>query len=252
MENNRRDFLKKGALLGLTSLGLTLIGRNRLDAIESLAEKAADGGKFTLPALPYAYDALEPFIDKQTMEIHHTKHHQAYVDKLNAELEKADPKLLKAPYTLEAIFEVSAAVQPALKNNAGGHYNHSLFWQLMKPNPQKAENKPSEKLAAAIMRDFGSHESFKKEFTEKSTKLFGSGWCWLISQKGKLKIVTTANQDNPLMSVTNEADRGKPVLALDVWEHAYYLKYQNLRADYINNWWNIVNWDKANELFVAG
>lgn len=250
MENNRRDFLKKGALLGLTSLGLTLVGKNRLDAIESLIGQAADGAKFTLPALPYGYEALEPFIDKQTMEIHHTKHHQAYVDKLNAELEKVDPKVLQAPYTLDNIFKVASKVSPGLKNNAGGHYNHSLFWQLMKPNPQKAENKPNEKLGASIIKHFNSFEDFKKEFSEKSTKIFGSGWCWLIKQDNALKIVTTANQDNPLMDFA--PDKGKPVLALDVWEHAYYLRYQNVRADYIKNWWNIVNWDKANELFIAG
>lgn len=249
MENNRRDFLKKGALLGLTSLGLTLVGKEKLDAIESLIGKAADGGKYTLPALPYGYGALEPFIDKLTMEIHHTKHHQAYVDKLNAEIEKADPKVLQSPYTLDAIFKVASKVSPGLKNNAGGHYNHSLFWQLMKPNPEKAENKPNEKLAAAIAQDFKSFDAFKKEFSEKAGKIFGSGWCWLIKQDGLLKVVTTANQDNPLMDFA--VDKGKPVLALDVWEHAYYLKYQNVRADYIGSWWNIVNWDKANELFAS-
>lgn len=250
MEDNRRDFLKKGALLGLTSLGLTLIGKNRLDVIEDLASKAADGGKFTLPALPYAYEALEPFIDKQTMELHHDKHHQAYVDKMNAELEKPEnTKLLQSPYTFESIFKVASKVQPGLRNNAGGHYNHSLFWQLMKPNPKDADNKPSGKLAEAIHKDFKSFDDFKKEFSEKAAKLFGSGWCWLIEQNGMLKIVTTPNQDNPLMDLVPE--KGKPVLALDVWEHAYYLKYQNKRADYISNWWHVVNWEKAGELFVA-
>lgn len=249
MENNRRDFLKKGALLGLTSLGMTLIGKERLDTFEQVLAKASDGGKYTLPALPYGYEALEPFIDKQTMEIHHDKHHQAYVDKLNAELEKVDTKILQSPYTLDNIFKVASKVQPALKNNAGGHYNHSLFWQLMKPNPQGTDNWVSGKLGEAINRDFKSFDDFKKEFSEKSAKIFGSGWCWLIVQDGKLKITTTANQDNPLMD--NAIEKGKPVLALDVWEHAYYLKYQNKRADYIAAWWNVVNWDTANKLFVG-
>ncbi|MBS1636271.1 MAG: superoxide dismutase [Bacteroidetes bacterium] len=244
MENNRRDFLKKGALLGLTSLGLTLVGKTRIDAIEDLIEKASDGGKYTLPALPYAYDALEPFIDKMTMEIHHTKHHQAYVDKMNAELNNPENiKLIGSPQTFEAIFKVASKVTPALRNNAGGHYNHSMFWQLMKPNPKADENKPTEKLAQLIARDFKSFDDFKKEFSEKALKIFGSGWCWLILQKDTLKIITTPNQDNPLMD--NAPEQGKPILALDVWEHAYYLKYQNKRVDYINNWWNVVNWNTA-------
>lgn len=249
MSDNRRDFLKKSALFGLTSLGLTMTGKNKLNTIEEVLQKVSDGGKYTLPALPYAYDALEPFIDKQTMEIHHTKHHQAYVDKMNAELEKVDTKILNTPYTFENIFAVASKVQAGLKNNAGGHYNHSLFWQLMKPNPTAAENKPSGKIAEAIVRDFKTFDDFKKEFSDKSAKVFGSGWCWLIEQNGKLKIITTANQDNPLMDFAPE--KGKPVLALDVWEHAYYLKYQNKRADYINNWWNVVNWNKAEELFIT-
>lgn len=248
MPDNRRDFLKKSALFGLTSLGLTMTGNSKLNTVEEVLHKISDGGKFTLPALPYAYDALEPFIDKQTMEIHHTKHHQAYVDKMNAELEKVDTKILNSPYTFENIFAVASKVQPGLKNNAGGHYNHSLFWQLMKPNPTAAENKPFGKLSEAIARDFKTYDDFKKEFSEKATKVFGSGWCWLIEQNGKLKIITTANQDNPLMDFAPE--KGKPILALDVWEHAYYLKYQNKRVDYINNWWNVVNWNKAEELIT--
>jgi superoxide dismutase, Fe-Mn family len=248
MENNRRDFLKKGALLGLTSLGMTLIGKEKLDAIEGLLEKSSDVTLFALAALPYPNEALEPYIDGETMMIHHNKHHQAYVDKLNAEIVKVDKSLLQLPYSLEQIFKVASKVPPAVKNNAGGHYNHSLFWPLMRPNPTGADNKPAGRLAEAITRDFKSFDDFKKEFSEKAVKIFGSGWCWLILQNGTLKIVTTANQDNPLMD--NAADKGTPVLALDVWEHAYYLKYQNKRADYIAGWWNIVNWEKANELFA--
>jgi Fe-Mn family superoxide dismutase len=245
--SDRRDFLKKSALLGFGSLAGSLIGRDKIETIEQLLMRNFDGAKFTLPALPYAYDALEPWIDKQTMEIHHNKHHQAYVDKLNAELEKADPKILSAPFTFENIFNVAGKVSPGLKNNAGGHYNHSLFWQLMRSNPEGKQNLPEGKLSEAINRDFKTFDDFKKEFTEKSSKLFGSGWCWLIQQNGKLKVVTTANQDNPAMNI--DVEKGKIILGLDVWEHAYYLKYQNKRADYINNWWNVVNWKKAEELF---
>jgi Fe-Mn family superoxide dismutase len=245
--NYRRDFLKKSALLAFTTLGTSLIGKDKINTVEELLLKTGDGGKYTLPALPYAYDALEPFIDKQTMEIHHTKHHQSYVDKLNAELEKADPKILQAPYSFENIFKVASKVQPALRNNAGGHYNHSLFWQLLKPNPESKVNVPGGKLGEAINKDFKSFDEFKKEFSEKAVKIFGSGWCWLIEQNGKLKITTTPNQDNPVMDL--EIEKGKIIMGLDVWEHAYYLKYQNKRADYISNWWNVANWEKATELF---
>lgn len=245
--SDRRSFFKKLGLLGLSGIATKLVSNEQLNVLENLGRESLPNTPFTLPKLPYAYDALEPFIDKQTMEIHHDKHHQAYVDKLNIELDKIDTKIIQAPYTLETIFSVASKVQPALRNNAGGHYNHSLFWQLMKPNPTSIENKPIGKLAEGIIRDFKSVEDFKKEFSEKSTKIFGSGWCWLIEQDGKLKISTTPNQDNPLMDVAQ--DKGKPVLALDIWEHAYYLKYQNKRADYIANWWNIVNWEKAEELY---
>lgn len=247
--NDRRDFLRKGALLGLTTLGASLFGKEKLDAIEDLLQKTYSENKFTLPALDYAYDALEPFIDKQTMEIHHTKHHRAYVDKLNAELEKVDPKILQSPYTFENIFKAVSKLQPALKNNAGGHYNHSLFWQLLKPNAEGKSNLPTGKLLDAINKDLKSFDDLKKEFSEKAAKIFGSGWCWLIEQDGKLKTVTTANQDNPAMNLEDKSAQGKIILALDVWEHAYYLKYQNKRTDYISNWWNIVNWEKAGELY---
>ncbi len=246
--SDRRDFLKKSALLGLAGIAGNLVGKENLSTLDELVHKTSDGGKYTLPALPYAYDALEPFIDKQTMELHHDKHHQAYVDKMNAELEKADHKILESPFTFENIFKVASKIQPALRNNAGGHYNHSLFWQLMKANPNAAPNNPVKELEKAIVRDFKSAEDFKKEFSEKAVKIFGSGWCWLIEQGGKLKIITTPNQDNPLMDVCT--DKGRPVLTLDVWEHAYYLKYQNKRADYISNWWNVVNWETANNLFT--
>jgi superoxide dismutase, Fe-Mn family len=246
MSDNRRDFLKKGALLGLSGLASSLLGKNQLDAVERASEQLATGGAaFTLPALPYAYDALEPFIDKQTMEIHHGKHHKAYVDKLNA-ADLSSVNLSLSDYDkCSAIDQISPAL---IRNNLGGHYNHSLFWTLLHPNQKNLANLPTGKILNAINTTFKSFDDFKKEFSEKALKLFGSGWCWLIiDEQGKLKITTTANQDNPLMKVAT--DKGRPILALDVWEHAYYLKYQNKRVDYISNWWSIINWQKAEELF---
>lgn len=240
---DRRAFFKKIGILGLTGIASKLVSNEQLNALETLGNEGLQNAPFTLPALPYNYNALEPFIDQQTMTIHHTKHHQAYVDKLNKAIENMGGK-----FVLEEAFKTISKAEPAVRNNGGGHYNHSLFWQLMKPNPSSKENKPSGKLAESILKDFKSFDEFKKEFSEKSAKIFGSGWCWLIEQDGKLKITTTPNQDNPLMDVVTE--KGKPVLALDIWEHAYYLKYQNKRADYIANWWNIVNWEKAEELFL--
>ncbi len=240
MSDKRRDFLKKSALLGLSGIAGKLFSEEKLNVIDALAN--ADGFKHTLPALPYAYNALEPFIDAQTMEIHHSKHHKAYVDKLNAALES-----YKSDKTLDALFTQISKLDSAIRNNGGGHYNHSLFWQLMQANPEGKKNIPDGNIQEAITAQFHSFEEFQKEFTDKAMKIFGSGWCWLIKQNEKLKIVTTANQDNPLMDIAS--DKGKPILALDVWEHAYYLKYQNKRIDYVNNWWNVINWNKVNELY---
>ena len=240
--SDRRAFFKKIGLIGLSGIATKLVSNEQLNALEILGNEGVKNTPFTLPALPYAYNALEPFIDEQTMTIHHTKHHQAYVDKLNKAVENMGGK-----FVLDEAFKTISKADVAIRNNGGGHYNHSLFWQLMKANPSSKENKPSGKLSESIIRDFKSFEDFKKEFSEKSTKIFGSGWCWLIEQEGKLKITTTPNQDNPLMDVATE--KGKPVLALDIWEHAYYLKYQNKRVDYIANWWNIVNWEKVEELY---
>lgn len=241
MDNKRRDFLKKSALLGLAGLATNLVGEEKINALNKLT---SDGGKYSLPKLPYAYNALEPFIDEQTMQIHHTKHHQAYVDKLNKALETYN-----GDQSFEGLFSKASKIDPALRNNGGGHYNHSLFWQLMKANPTGEANLPAGKLENAIIAEFNTFEIFKKEFTEKATKVFGSGWCWLIEAKGKLKIVTTSNQDNPLMDCVSE--KGKPILCLDVWEHAYYLKYQNKRADYIAGWWNVINWQQAESQYTA-
>ncbi len=247
MSNNRRNFLKKGALLGLAGLTKGLLGEESLHKAEVFSNTILSSEKFTLPALPYAYDALEPYIDKQTMEIHHTKHHQAYINKLNETPSTNIDYLSSDDVKCTHVNKTTSAV---IRNNLGGHYNHSLFWTLLKPNPQGNTNMPEGKLAKAIETEFQSFEAFKKEFSEKALKVFGSGWCWLIKTKDdKLKIVTTANQDNPLMDLDYE--RGKIVMALDVWEHAYYLKYQNKRVDYISGWWNIANWTKAEELFSS-
>jgi len=202
---------------------------------------ATKGGfmPFTVPPLPYAFDALEPYIDKLTMEIHHDKHHGAYVSNLNKALESA-PDL--AGKSLEDLLANNCAIVPenirtAVRNNGGGHANHSMFWTIMSAN---AGGQPSGKLAEAIDRTFGSFASFKEKFTAAATTRFGSGWAWLTRDgSGKLEIYSTANQDSPLME-------GKhPVLGLDVWEHAYYLKYQNRRPEYITNWWNVVNWTEV-------
>ncbi|HKW10757.1 MAG TPA: superoxide dismutase [Gemmatimonadaceae bacterium] len=191
---------------------------------------------FTLPALPYAYDALEPHIDARTMEIHHSKHHQAYVNNLNAALEKA-PQLegKSLDDLMRGINSVPETVRTAVRNNGGGHWNHSMFWELM--GAQKG-GEPKGRIGDAIKSSFGDFAKFKEQFAAAATGRFGSGWAWLIDEgNGKLSITSTPNQDNPLM------DGKKAILGLDVWEHAYYLKYQNKRPDYVAAWWNVVNWD---------
>jgi superoxide dismutase, Fe-Mn family len=190
---------------------------------------------FTLPSLPYANDALEPHIDARTMEIHHTKHHQAYVNNLNAALEKA-PQLegKSLDDLMRGINSVPEAVRTAVRNNGGGHWNHSMFWQIM---GAKQGGEPSGRIGDAIKRAFGDFAKFKEQFAAAAVGRFGSGWAWLIDDgNGKLSITSTPNQDNPLM------EGKKAVLGLDVWEHAYYLKYQNRRPDYVTAWWNAVNW----------
>ena len=199
---------------------------------------------FTLPPLPYAYDALEPAIDKETMTFHHDKHHQAYVDNLN---KAVDAEASLQGKTLEELFASISKAPKAVRNNGGGHWNHSLFWELLAPVGQTGE--PSAELAAAIDRDLGGMDKFKEAFNAAGAGQFGSGWAWLIVQDGKLKVTSTPNQDNPLMDVADE--KGAVVLAADVWEHAYYLKYQNRRPDYLKAFWTVVNWNKANELFAT-
>ena len=199
---------------------------------------------FTLPPLPYAYDALEPAIDSETMTFHHDKHHQAYVDNLNKAV-GADASLQGK--SLEDLFASISTAPKAVRNNGGGHWNHALFWELLAPVGQGGE--PSAELAAAIDRDLGGLDKFKEDFNAAGAGQFGSGWAWLIVQDGKLKVTSTPNQDNPLMDVAEQ--KGAVVLGADVWEHAYYLKYQNRRPEYLKAFWTVVNWNKANELFAA-
>jgi Fe-Mn family superoxide dismutase len=199
---------------------------------------------FELPALAYAYDALEPHIDARTMEIHHSKHHAAYVTNLNNALAE-QPGLQKK--SIEAIIsdlqQVPEAIRTAVRNHGGGHLNHAMFWQLMAPGKGGA---PSGAVAKAIEKGFGTFDTFKDTFSKAAMGRFGSGWAWLVKDKaGGLQVVSTANQDSPL------SDGLKPVLAIDVWEHAYYLKYQNRRADYVTAWWNVVDWDHVARLFEA-
>jgi Fe-Mn family superoxide dismutase len=192
----------------------------------------------TLPPLPYAHDALEPHIDKQTMEIHHGKHHAAYVNNLNAALEKHPGLQSKSAEDLiRDLASVPEDIRTAVRNNGGGHVNHSMFWQIMAPH---AGGAPTGAIADAISSSFGSFDAFKEQVAKAGVGRFGSGWAWVISAGGKLVIESTPNQDNPLM------DGKKPVFGIDVWEHAYYLKYQNRRPDYISAWWNVVNWTEIN------
>ena len=199
---------------------------------------------FTLPPLPYAYDALEPAIDKETMTFHHDKHHQAYVDNLNKFVDATPAAQGKR---LEELLAVISTLPKPIRNNGGGHWNHALFWELLAPAGQGGE--PSAELAAAIDRDLGGLDKFKEDFNAAGAGQFGSGWAWLIVQDGKLKVTSTPNQDNPLMDVAEQ--KGAVVLGADVWEHAYYLKYQNRRPDYLKAFWTVVNWNKANALFAA-
>jgi Fe-Mn family superoxide dismutase len=195
---------------------------------------------FELPKLAYAYNALEPHVDARTMEIHHTKHHQAYVTNLNNAIAGSDAEKL----SIEEICKNISKYPVAVRNNGGGHYNHSLFWTLMAPN---AGGQPTGELATAIDAAFGSFDEFKKQFAAAAVGRFGSGWAWLIVKDGKLAISSTPNQDNPLMDIAEV--KGTPVLGLDVWEHAYYLNYQNRRPDYITAFWNVVNWNEASKLY---
>ncbi len=217
---------------------------NTLAAAIVATPVAAVAQPFALPSLPYAHEALEPFIDKATMEIHHGRHHKAYVDNLNAAVVAQG----LGGIGLEALLAEVSKHGAAVRNNGGGHWNHDLFWRLMAPAGKGGT--PSKALVEALDRDLGGLDSFKQQFADAGAKRFGSGWAWLVVTSDKRLVVTsTPNQDNPLMDVADV--KGTPILALDVWEHAYYLKFQNKRGDYIQSWWNVVNWNEVNRLFDA-
>ncbi|ADI63196.1 superoxide dismutase [Trichormus azollae] len=236
MTLNRRHFL---LLLGATASAFIL------DSNATAETPSHTTPTIQLPPLPYAYEALEPHIDSRTMQFHHDKHHAAYVNNLNKVLDKY-PKLKNKPVEalLQNLDQVPSDIRTIVRNNAGGHVNHSMFWKIMKPN---GGGEPSGEVATAIKDNFGSFIDFRRKFNEAGAGRFGSGWVWLVRTKnGKLEITTTGNQDSPIM-------KGKyPIFGNDVWEHAYYLKYQNRRPDYLEAWWNVVNWDEINQRFANG
>ncbi len=236
----KRDFLRAAGLLGLA--GIANPFRMSASSEEPIEPTTFRTGDFELPKLGYATDALEPHIDKQTMEIHHGKHHAGYVRNLNDAVKNT-------PFATMEIEEILAKVTKkytAIRNNGGGHYNHSLFWQSLSG---KGGGQPSGKLADAIYAKFGSFDKFKEQFSNAAKTRFGSGWAWLVVDKKKgLFICSTANQDNPMMSKLTK-ERGTPILGLDVWEHAYYLKYQNRRPDYVTAFWNVVNWEEVSRRY---
>jgi superoxide dismutase, Fe-Mn family len=244
----RREFLVAGSIAGAALFRTGQLGANLLaaDSPENINAKVTLEDKpmaFTVPALPYPFDALEPYIDAKTMEIHHDGHHGAYVANLNKALDgHADLQAKSLDDLLKNLDAVPEGIRAAVRNNAGGHWNHSLFWMEMKKG---GGGEPRGDLAAGIAASFGSFSAFQEKFAAAGMGRFGSGWAWLIVKDGKLAIDSTPNQDTPYFL------GGKAVLGLDVWEHAYYLKYQNKRADYIKAWWNVVNWDKATELYNA-
>jgi Fe-Mn family superoxide dismutase len=231
------------SLVAVSALALSPVAA--LPALATQQAAVPSEAAFTLPALPYDAGALEPAIDAQTMTIHHGKHHQAYVDNLNKAV-AVDPAL--KGQSLEQLVAKAGTMPAAVRNNAGGHWNHSFFWQTMAPAAQTGA--PSPALKTAIDAQFGSLDKFKEEFAKAGTARFGSGWVWLIvGADGKLAISSTPNQDNPLMDVAEV--KGTPILGNDVWEHAYYLKYQNRRGDYLNGWWQVVNWKTVSDRFAA-
>lgn len=229
--------------LKILGAGAAAAGLGLFPSHAAAAESSPAGGALALPPLGYAYDALEPHIDARTMQIHHSAHHAAYVNNANKAL--ADLPALRArpaEEILRRLNEAPETVREALRNNVGGHANHTFFWQVLRPGGAKA---PGGKLAAALASGFGSVDDFKNRFADTATKHFGSGWAWLVQKDGKLAITATANQDSPL------SDGATPIVGVDVWEHAYYLKHQNRRADYLAAFWNVLNWDEAAKNFAA-
>jgi Fe-Mn family superoxide dismutase len=242
MKNQRRDFIKTAAIL---SAGGVLSANGATAAITELVALFPGMNAFELSPLGYAYDSLEPYIDAQTMQLHHDKHHQAYITKLNEAIAKETS--LQNQSLEQLIKNVSKHpenVRTAIRNHGGGHWNHTFFWTLLKTN-----TKPSTRMDKVIADNFGSFEQFKTEFDKAAMSVFGSGWAWVIKEGNKLVITTTANQDNPLMDISSK--KGTPVIGLDVWEHAYYLKYQNRRAEYLNAFWNVLNWNRVEELYLT-
>lgn len=231
---DKRTFLKTTAL---ASAGALFLGRNPLKASSNLETSTSLASQpFSQPALPYAFDALEPHIDASTMEIHYSKHHAAYTKNFNEALIKNSIQ----ETDIKEIFKNTSKYPASIRNQGGGYYNHLLFWEVMAPN---AGGEPTRAIASKINENFGSFAKFKDEFSKAASGIFGSGWAWLISRDGKLEITTLPNQDNPLMDIAPV--KGKPILYLDVWEHAYYLKHQNRRMEYIDAFWNVVNWKKV-------
>lgn len=242
MKNQRRDFIKTAAIL---STGSILAANSAGAAVTELVALFPGTTAFELPPLGYGFDALEPFIDTQTMQIHHDKHHQAYITKLNEAVAKeASLQKMSLEQLVKNISKHPESVKTAIRNHGGGHWNHSFFWTLLKTN-----TKPTANMEKAINESFSSMEQFKKDFEKASMGVFGSGWAWVIKDGNKLVITTTANQDNPLMDISKP--QGRPIMALDVWEHAYYLKYQNKRADYLQAFWNVLNWNRVEELYAS-
>ena len=239
MDKSRRSFLKKGSLLTLAGMGTQVLSGSLLKAMSS-SESVSLNEPFLLPTLPYSYDALEPFVDTITMEIHYSKHHKAYVDNLNKAMAEG-----KINATLDELLMNASKYSPIIRNNAGGHWNHSFFWKLMRP---EGGGEPDGEIVSSINEAFGSFDVFKSRLEEAGLKRFGSGWAWLIVDANKkLSIGSTPNQDNPLMDLSEL--KGTPILGIDVWEHAYYLKFQNRRGEYLKSWWNVVNWTEVNKNF---
>ncbi len=236
----RRHFLQA---LGIGAATWSVASSNAFSEVVAKPQNTTKEakGKFTVPPLSYAYKALEPHIDARTMRLHHDKHHAAYVKNLNAAVAKY-PNLQgkSVEYLVENLSKLPQDIQKAVRNNGGGHINHTMFWEIMAP---KGSSKPTGKLAAAIDKSFGSFDKFQAQFVEAGTKHFGSGWVWLVLNKNQLQIVTTANQDSPLMANL------KPVMGNDLWEHAYYLTYQNKRPEYLKAWWKVVNWTEVGKRY---
>jgi superoxide dismutase, Fe-Mn family len=237
---NKRTFIKTSFFAGA---GTLLMGNKSIQAMSASAIPVDEPGPnlFLQPPLPYAFNAMEPYIDAQTMEIHYTKHHAAYTKNLNNALAAAN---IKTGNIID-IFSNISKYPAAVRNNGGGYYNHILFWESLSPSSEK---EPGKTMATLINKEFGSFSQFQEQFSKAAAGVFGSGWTWLVNSNGKLQINTTHNQDNTLMD--NSPVKGTPILCLDVWEHAYYLKYQNRRAEYIAAFWNVVNWKKAEERLI--